>query len=125
MGTKYNTSLSARRLTQKLTPALFKMSASLPFERLKNIDTKHKFAVAGYIRNTQKSEIPESIQLIILLFYYATIEVMKFCTTIRTQGKFELSDDDKCLKSLTRTHGYILADAVPVKAGVHCWRMKV
>ena len=103
------------------------MSLSLPFERIKNIDIKYKHAVAGYIRNMQTSEIPESIQLIILLFYHEGIEVMKFSATFRTNGIYQLSDDDKCAKVISTgwNAGFILADADPVKSGIHCWRIKV
>ena len=50
------------------------MSECLPFERIKRIDTKHSYTVSGYIRNIRTPHIPESVQLIILLFYYNTID---------------------------------------------------
>ena len=48
------------------------MSFSLPFERLKRIKNKYKLLVFGYIRNICPSTdiAPESVNLIILLFYY-------------------------------------------------------
>ena len=50
------------------------MSQELPFERIKQVHDKYKYTVSGYVRNMQLLEIPESIILVILLFYYNTIE---------------------------------------------------
>ena len=50
------------------------MSLSLPFERTKHIHGKYKHTVSGYVRMMQILQIPESIQLVILLFYYNAIE---------------------------------------------------
>ena len=50
------------------------MSLSLPFERIKLINNKYIHIVFGYIRNEQTKQIPESIKLVILLFYYNTIQ---------------------------------------------------
>ena len=50
------------------------MSVSLPFERIKHINDKYLHIVFGYIHNIQTKEIPESIKLVILLFYYSTLE---------------------------------------------------
>ena len=52
-------------------------------------------------------------------------KIMKFSRNLQTKGKFQLRDDDKCAKSIECMPGYILASAVPVNSGVHCWRIKV
>ena len=46
----------------------------LPFEKVKHIQGKYKDIISGFIRALRILEIPESVQLIILLFYYNTIE---------------------------------------------------
>ena len=74
--------------TTKSVAVLEAMSTSLPFEKIKHIHSKYKFTVTGYIRNVKISEIPESIILVILLFYYNTIE-----SSILT--------DDECHKLLS------------------------
>ena len=50
------------------------MAQCLPFERTKHIDDKYKHAIFGYVRTRIMLEIPESILLVILLFYYSKIQ---------------------------------------------------
>ena len=82
------------------------MSQSLPFERVKHIHIKYKHIVSGYIRATRIFEIPESIKLVILLFYYKTIE-----STILTDDEcyklLSLFDENKVFKHLGN-HSYKL-----------------
>ena len=75
------------------------MSLSLPFERLKRIDTKYKNAVSGYVRNVQTAEIPESIQLIILLFYYNIID-SSILTNEECDKLLSIFDQQNTLKNL-------------------------
>ena len=50
------------------------MSVRVPFERIKCIKNKYIDIVSGYIRAEKSLKIPEPIKLVILLFYYNTIE---------------------------------------------------
>lgn len=47
---------------------------SLPFERLKHINDKYEMIVTGCLREMYIESVPESIKLIVLLFYYNCID---------------------------------------------------
>ena len=74
------------------------MSLNLPFERIKHIDTKYKCAVSGYLRN-QILKIPESILLVILLFYYNSIE-SSILTDAECDKLLSLFEQENVLKNL-------------------------
>ena len=50
------------------------MSLTLRFDRIKRIGNKYKYTISGYVRHQKISNVPESIILVILLFYYNTLE---------------------------------------------------
>ena len=77
------------------------MSLSLPFERIKHIHDKYMHIVSGYIRNIQTKEIPESIKLEILLFYYNTFESSILTDNECIYKLLSLFEEQSVLKHLT------------------------
>ena len=49
------------------------MPAKLAFETIKRINDKYKYLVSGFVRNIYVEDVPESVVLIILLFFYNII----------------------------------------------------
>ena len=75
------------------------MSQGLPFERLKHILSKYKDTVSGYIRAMKKLQIPESITVVILLFYYNAIE-SSILTDTECDKLLSLFDEQNKFKNL-------------------------
>lgn len=50
------------------------MAEALPFERLKHINDKYVMTVSGYFRKISVESVPESVKLVVLLFYYNCID---------------------------------------------------